>query len=147
MAIGDTISGSTFVVDLGKFEVETVQQVCGLSFGMDTVEIKEVTRAGEVLVRRQAGSRRGGEITITRGVDRSQVFTDWIQKTMTKRDMDDVREDITLMVLGPDKKPVKRVHLSRAWASGWHRDALDAANGPVNEAVTIAYEDIVVEDA
>lgn len=147
MAIGDTISGSIFVVDLGKFEVETVQQVSGLSFGTDTVEIRQVTPTGEVYTTKRTGSCHGGEITVTRGVDRSQVFTDWIQKTMTKRDMDDVREDITLMVLDPDKKPVKRVHLSRAWASGWHRDALDPANGPAKEAVTIAYEDIEVENA
>ncbi|MEV5837261.1 phage tail protein [Nocardia sp. NPDC052112] len=147
MAIGETISCSTFVVDLGKFEVETVQQVSGPSFGMDTIEVKQVTPDGEVFITKQPGAGRGGEITVIRGLDRSKVFTDWIHMTMTKRDVDDVRQDITLTVLDPNNKPVKRVHLARAWASGWHRDSLEAADGPVNEEVTIAYEDIEVENA
>ena len=148
MAIGDTISGSTFVVDLGKFQVETVQQISGLSLREDAVEIKQVTSDGEVLIRKQPGSACSGEITITRGLDQSKVFTEWIHTTMTKRDVDDARQDITLTVLDPNKRPVKRVHLSRARASDWQGPSLDAGvNSPATEAVTILYEDIRVENA
>lgn len=148
MAIGDIISGSTFVVDLGKFQVETVERISGLSLGEDAIEIKQVTPDGEVLIRKQPGAARSGEITITRGLDQSKVFTEWIHTTMTKRDVDDARQDITLTVLDPNKRPVKRVHLSRARASDWQGPSLDAgANSPATEAVTIVYEDITVENA
>ncbi|WP_433622733.1 phage tail protein [Nocardia sp. CA-120079] len=147
MAIGDTISGSTFIVDLGKFQVETVEQISGLSLAEDAVEIKQVTPDGEVIVGTQPGSARSGEITIIRGLDQSRVFTEWIYTTMTMRDVDDARQDITLMVLDPNKKPVKRVHLARARASDWRGPSLDAgANSPATEAVTIVYEDITVEN-
>ncbi|MET8874922.1 phage tail protein [Nocardia sp. NPDC004604] len=126
MAIGDTMSGSTFVIDLGMFPVETVQQISEL----------------------QSAPVRGGEITIIRGLDRSRVFTDWIHTTFTKGAADDARQDITVTVMDLNKNPVKRIRLSRAWASDWHGQSRQGgADELATEAVTITYEGVEVENA
>ncbi|WP_433679775.1 phage tail protein [Nocardia sp. CA-119907] len=126
MAIGDTMSGSTFVIDLGMFPVETVQQISEL----DSAPV------------------RGGAITIIRGLDRSKVFTDWIHATFTKGGADGARQDITVTVMDPNKNPVKRIRLSGAWASDWHGPSRRAgADELATEDVTIAYEGVEVENA
>ncbi|MFG2365037.1 phage tail protein [Streptomyces mirabilis] len=146
MLTGDTFSSSTFAIELGKFQVETVQSVSGLQLEQDVVEVRQVSPTGEPIVRKQPGARRTGEITITRGMDKSTAFTDWIKATRVKADLDGARQNITIALKDAKKQTVRRIHLTNAWASRWEGPQLGAANsGVATEQVTIAYEDIIVE--
>lgn len=148
MAIGDTVSPVSFDIDLGRFQVETVQHVSDLSIGTDTVEIKALTPTDHLLAKRPGQPAQRGEITITRGMDQSKAFTEWIKTTMANHDVDAAHQNITITVKDAKKKPVKRVHLLRAWASKYPGPALEAgANGPAAESVTITYEDAKIENA
>ncbi|MFI1660274.1 hypothetical protein ACH4ZU_35965 [Streptomyces sp. NPDC020472] len=51
--------------------METVQDVSGLTLEQDGVETRQVSSTGELIVRKQPGARRTGEITITRGMDKT----------------------------------------------------------------------------
>ncbi|NJP83071.1 phage tail protein, partial [Streptomyces sp. AA8] len=145
MLTGDTFSSSTFAIELGKFQVETVQDVSGLTLEQDVVETRQVSSTGELIVRKQPGARRTGEITITRGMDKSTAFTDWIKATLVNADLDSARQNITIALKDAKKQTVRRIHLSNAWASRWEGPQLGATNsGVATEQVTITYEDITV---
>ncbi|MDH6699525.1 phage tail protein [Streptomyces griseoviridis] len=146
MLTGDTILNSRFTIELGKFQVETVQNVSGLSLEQDVVETRQVSPTGEMVVRKQPGSRRTGEITVTRGMDKSTAFTDWIKATLVDADLDAARQNITISLMDAKKQTVRRIHLSNAWASRWQGPSLGAAGSEsASEEVTITYEDITVE--
>ncbi|MEU1309054.1 phage tail protein [Streptomyces cinnamoneus] len=146
MLTGDSFSSNTFGIELGKFQVETVKEVSGLTLEQDVVETRQVSPTGELVVRKQPGARRTGEITITRGMDKSTAFTDWIKATLVNADLDSARQNITISLKDARKTTVRRIHLTNAWASRWQGPALGAADsGSATEEVTITYEDIRVE--
>ncbi|MFF4160032.1 phage tail protein [Streptomyces sp. NPDC001678] len=146
MLTGDTFSSSTFAIELGKFQVETVQDVSGLTLEQDVVETRQVSSTGELIVRKQPGARKTGEITVTRGMDKSTAFTDWIKTTLVNADLDSARQNITIALKDAQKQTVRRIHLTNAWASRWEGPQLGASNsGIATEQVTITYEDITVE--
>ncbi|MGG7574888.1 phage tail protein [Streptomyces sirii] len=145
MLTGDALTSHTFTIELGKFQVETLQDVSGLTMGQDVVELRQVSPTGELIVRKQPGARQAGEVTLTRGMDKSTAFTDWI-RTGLEGDLDGARQNVTITVSDAAKQPVRRIHLANAWASSWTGPDLDAtASGPATETVTLTYEDISVE--
>ncbi|WP_310728671.1 phage tail protein [Streptomyces sp. N2A] len=146
MLTGDTFSSSTFAIELGKFQVETVQAVSGLTLEQDVVDTRQLSATGELIVRKQPGARNTGEITITRGMDKSTAFTDWIKATLVNSDLDSARQNITIALKDAQKQTVRRIHLSNAWGSRWEGPQLEASkSGPAVEQVTITYEDITIE--
>ncbi|MER5533383.1 phage tail protein [Streptomyces mirabilis] len=145
MPTGNSLS-STFAIELGKLQVETVQSVSGLELGQDVVEVRQVSSTGEPIVGKQPGSRQSGEITITRGRYKSAAFTDWIKATLNNADLNGARQDVAIALKDAKEQTVRRIHLSNAWASRWEGPSLGAsASGPAIEQVTITYEDITVE--
>ncbi|MFF5213529.1 phage tail protein [Streptosporangium sp. NPDC000396] len=146
MLTDDTFSSCTFTIELGEFQVETVQSVSGLTFEQDIVETRQVSLTGELIVRKQPGARQAGEITITRGMDKSAAFTDWIKATLVNADLDSARQNITIALKDAQKNTVRRIHLINAWASRWEGPQLAASYSQNDtEQVTITYEDITVE--
>ncbi|MEV4741642.1 phage tail protein [Streptomyces sp. NPDC049555] len=105
--------------------------------------MRQVLPTGEVAVRAMPASRLTGEITITRRMDKSTAFTDWIKSTLVNADLDNARQDITLVLKDASQHTLKRVHLHNAWASWWEGPQL--ADGERTESVTIAYENITTE--
>ncbi|MFF3784086.1 phage tail protein [Streptomyces sp. NPDC001933] len=146
MLTGDSFSSSTFAIELGKFQVETVQSVSGLQLEQDVAAVRQVSPTGELLIRKQPGAQKTGEITITRGMDKSTAFTDWIKATLVNADLDPARQNITIALKDAKKQTVRRIHLTNAWTSRWEGPSLGASDsGPATEQVTITYEDITVE--
>ncbi|WP_372412161.1 phage tail protein [Streptomyces luteireticuli] len=149
MATGDVFPSNLFSVELGKFKVETVQSVSVPSVQLEVVETRQVSATGEPIIRKQPAPRpQSGEITVTRGMDRSTAFTDWIHTTLEKRDIDNARQNVTIVQYDTNKKAVLRYHLTNAWASQLKTADLDASSTTAaTEQVTITYEDIAVERA
>ncbi|WP_073450401.1 phage tail protein [Streptomyces yunnanensis] len=146
MSVGDTLCTHIFGIELGSFQVETVQEVSALTLEQDVVETKQVTPTGELLIRKEPGARQAGEVTVTRGLDKSKVFTDWVKATLQKADLDTARQNITIAVMDAKKNPVRRYQLSGCWASRWEGPMLQAGEAsPATEKVTIVYEEIDVE--
>ncbi|MEU9377207.1 phage tail protein [Streptomyces sp. NPDC048255] len=144
--LGDALSGNRFSVQLGKFQVETVQSVSGLTIDQDVIEVKQVTADGVPVVRKQPGAVQSGQITVTRGMDQSAAFTDWIKQSVANKTLDRARQNVTIAVLDAQKNPVQRFHLTNAWASHWSGSDLDAGDsGVATETVTIEYEEITAE--
>ncbi|MCC2275753.1 phage tail protein [Streptomyces sp. ET3-23] len=122
-----------FTVEIDNFQVETVQDVSGLPLGKDAVEVRQ-------------GARHSGEITITRGMDKSTVFTDWINTTLVHADVDAARQNIAVVMKDSAKNTVRRFTLINARASQWEGPSPAVGDdSPAVERVTIAFKDISVE--
>ncbi|GAA2997490.1 phage tail protein [Actinokineospora diospyrosa] len=146
MAEGDALSTHVFGVQLGGYEVESLQEVSGLVVEEDVVEVSQVTPQGKPLLRKQPGARKGGEITLTRGLDQSSEFTKWLKETLNKGAVASARQNITIEVKDSEGTTVRRMQLMNGWASKWEGPSLKAGeSSAATEKVTITFEDIEVE--
>ncbi|GLF95278.1 phage tail protein [Streptomyces yaizuensis] len=146
MNYGEIITAHSFSVSLGAFQVETVQEISGLVVEQEVVEARHVTATGQLVVKKQPGIRRTGEVTITRGLDTSSAFSDWINRSLVQADYDGARQNVSIVIRDVHRNPVRSLHLSNAWASRWEGPALQAGSSAVaTERVTLAFDDINVE--
>lgn len=146
MTEGDALSTHVFGVQLGGYMVESIQEVSGLTVEEDVVEVQQVTAEGKALIRKQPGARKGGEVTITRGLDQSGEFTKWIKETLNNGAVDTARQNLTIEIKDTKGDTVRRIQLMRGWASKWEGPSLKAGeSSPATEKVTITFEEIVVE--
>jgi phage tail-like protein len=146
MAEGDALSTHVFGVQLGGYLVESIQEVSGLTVEEDVVETSQVTPDGKPLIRKQPGARKGGEVTITRGLDKSSQFTEWIKETLNKGAVETARQNLTIEIKNTEGDTVRRIQLMQGWASRWEGPSLRAGESTAaTEKVTITFEEIVVE--
>jgi phage tail-like protein len=135
-----------FAVDLGGILVETLQSVSGLTYGQDVVEVKQVSSDGEPIIRKQPGTAQSGQITITRGMDRSEALTNWVKETQANHNHAGALQNISVVFLDSSNNVVKRIQLLNAWASSWSAPDLAAdGSGPAMETVQIEFDDMVME--
>ncbi|MGW8730936.1 phage tail protein [Streptomyces sp. NPDC055808] len=146
MAEGDALTTHVFGVQLGGYLVEMIQEVSGVSVEEDVVEIKQNTNRGESIIRKQPGARKAGEVTITRGLDKSSEFTKWIKETLNKGAINSARQNITIEYKDTEKQTVRRVNLKNGWVSKWEGPSLKSGESTAaTETVTIQFEEIEVE--
>jgi phage tail-like protein len=146
MATGDALATHLFGVQLGGYEVESIQEISGLTVEEDVVETLQVTPQGKPIVRKQPGARKGGEVTITRGLDKSSEFTSWIKETLNNGAVDTARQNITIEVKDSTGATIRRIQLMQGWASKWEGPSLKAGDSSAaTEQVTVTFEEIVVE--
>ncbi|RKT55332.1 phage tail protein [Saccharothrix australiensis] len=146
MAEGDALSTHIFGVQLGGFTVESLQEVSGLTVEEDVVEVPQVTPTGKPLLRKQPGAQKGGEVTITRGLDVSAEFTKWLKETLEKGAVSAARQNVTIEVKDSEGNTVRRMQLMNAWASKWEGPSLKAGESTAaTEKVTLVFEEIKVE--
>jgi phage tail-like protein len=140
---GDTFVTHRFQVELGKARVESVQEVSGLTVELDAIEVTQVTPTGEYIIRKIPGARKGGEVTITRGLDKSSAFTSWITDTYEKGAIDAARQNISIIIVDSQNSEQRRWDLSNAWVSKWEGPSLKAGDAsPATEKITIVFEEI-----
>lgn len=131
MAIGNALLTHKFAVELGGILAETLMSVSGLTYGQDVVEVKQVTPDGEPIILKRPGTMQGGQITITRGMDRSQALTKWVRETRANHDDKGALQNISICFLDEGNNVVKRMSLVNAWASSYSALDLDAdGSGP-----------------
>ncbi|MBW4720266.1 phage tail protein [Saccharothrix obliqua] len=146
MAEGDALSTHIFGVQLGGFMVESLQEVSGLTVEEDVVDVFQVTSTGKPLIRKQPGAQKGGEVTLTRGLDQSSEFTNWLKETLEKGAVSAARQNITIEVKDSEGNSVRRMQLTNAWASKWEGPTLKAGESTAaTEKVTLVFEEIKVE--
>jgi phage tail-like protein len=146
MAEGDALATHRFGVQLGGITVESVKEISGLTVEQDVVETQQVTDRGKPINKKQPGGHKGGEVTITRGMDQSPEFTDWINKTLLNGDVDGARQNLTIEIQDPKGDTVRRMQLYDAWVSRWEGPGLNATQSTgAEEKATITFERIEVE--
>ncbi|MEV7356214.1 phage tail protein [Kitasatospora sp. NPDC091276] len=124
----------TFAVWIDGSQVETLQSVSGLAVDKGDIEIQQVSPGTGPVTR--PGPVDSGEVTITRGRDKSKAFTDWIKRTSQNPD---AARGLNLALLDSASKPVRAFLLVEAWAS-----AAWGADGAI-DTVTIACAKVIEE--
>src|ERR1700754_2413031 len=114
MAEGDPLSTHIFGVQLGGITVESVKEISNLSVDQEVVEYKQVTAQGKLIVRKQPGARMPGEVTLTRGLDKSDALTNWINETLNNGAVDTARQNITIEIMDTKGSTVRRINLTNA---------------------------------
>ncbi|MGW2874331.1 phage tail protein [Kitasatospora sp. NPDC001225] len=100
----------------------------------------------DVINSAQAAARLPGEVTITRGLDKSGAFTDWIKETLNNGAINTARQNLTIEVKDTTGATLRRIQLLNAWASRWEGPTLSAGeSSAATETVTIVFEEISVE--
>jgi phage tail-like protein len=146
MATGDTLATHRFGVQLGGVTVESVKEITDLVVEQDVVENMQVSPQGKLINTKQPGAHKGGEVTITRGLDPSPAFTDWLNKTIGDGDVDSARENLTIEIMDPKGSTVRRMQLFNAWVSKWNGPSLNATQSAgAEEKATITFERIEIE--
>ena len=146
MAEGDALATHIFGVQLGKYSVESLQEVSGLTVEEEVVEVFQVSSTGKPIIRKQPGAQKGGEVTITRGLDKSDEFTKWLKETLENGAVNAARDNITIEVKDTEGNTVRRMQLLNAWASKWEGPSLQAGQSTAaTEKVTLTFEEIKVE--
>ncbi|GAA2254376.1 phage tail protein [Streptomyces ruber] len=146
MAEGDALSTHVFGVQLGGYMVESIQEISGLSVEEDVVEVNAVSSLGKQIIRKQPGRRLAGEVTITRGLDQSSEFTNWIKETLNNGAVNTARQNLTIEIMDSEGNTVRRIQLMQGWASKWEGPGLKAGeSAAATETVTIVFEEIIVE--
>ena len=139
----DSLATHRFGVQLGGITVESVQEVSGLSFNQDVVEVPGVTSTGQPFTKKQPGAVKGGQVTITRGLDQSGAFTQWINQTMNDGAVQAARQNLTIEIMDTQGNTVRRIDLMNAWASSWEGPSLQAGQSTgATEKVTIDFETV-----
>ncbi|QWF77834.1 phage tail protein [Amycolatopsis sp. CA-230715] len=146
MAQGDAASTHLFGLQLGSVEAVIAQEVSGLTIQLDVTEQPMVTEDGKFIIRKQPGKRQAGEVTITRVLNESPAFYDWVKLVLMDGNIEKARQNVTIEVKTADGKTVRRINLVNAWVSKWEPASLSAGqSGAATEKATITYEDIEVK--
>jgi phage tail-like protein len=140
---GDSLATHRFGVQLGGITVESVQEVSGLTFNQDVVEVPGVTSTGQPFIKKQPGASKGGQVTITRGLDQSDAFTQWLNQTMANGAVQAARQNMTIEMMDTQGNTVRRIDLMNAWASAYQAPSLQAGQATgATEQVTIEFETV-----
>jgi phage tail-like protein len=140
---GDSLAAHRFGVQLGGVTVESVQEVSGLTFNQDVVEVPGVTSTGQPFTKKQPGASKGGQVTITRGMDQSSAFTQWVNQTLQNGAVQTARQNLTIEIMDTTGSTVKRIDLMNAWASNYQGPSLQAGQASgATEQVTIEFESV-----
>jgi len=143
---GDSLATHRFGVQLGGITVESIQEISGLTVDQAVVEVPGVTSTGRPFIKKQPGAFKGGEVTLTRGLDKSTALSDWINQTLNDGAVQAARQNLTIEVMDTQGNTVRRVEMMNAWASKWEGPSLKAGDtAAATEQVTITFEEIQVK--
>ncbi|WP_371677919.1 phage tail protein [Streptomyces sp. NBC_01276] len=105
-----------FAIELGQMRLETLQSVSGLA----------------------DGHTQSGQITITRGMDKSNELTEWIKESRVNHNNGGAR-NVSICRLDAANTVAQRFNLRNAWASSW------SASDEAIETVQIDFDEMVIE--
>ncbi len=140
---GDTLSTNRFGVELGGVPVKSVKKISGMVVEQEVVETNQMTPTGQPMNSKQPGMTKGGQVTLTKGLDQDDALTKWIDQTYGKGDVEGARKNLTIEYKKPNGDTIRRVDLVNSWVSKWNPPDLDAGqSASAEETVTIEFERI-----
>jgi phage tail-like protein len=125
-------------VDLGYF-----RKCAGIESETETIEYKEATKDGQMIIRKVPGAMKWGDITLERRIDSSLALWQW-RKQIIDGDVDGARRNGSIVAYDSKGNEVARWNFEAGWVSKWKGADFDAgANDVATESVTITHEGIV----
>lgn len=139
----DTLVGHSFGLEFDGVQIAAIQEVSGLKIEQDVIEVKENTADGSYVVKKMAGRKKAGEVTLTRGLTDDRGFEEWIEQSCFGK-MSDARRGGAIVIFDTEGNEMKRFTMVNAWPKSLEIGSLKAGDTNVlTEKLVISYEDIL----
>jgi phage tail-like protein len=139
----DLLTTFAFAVEVDGITIAAFKEVSGIDSNTEVIEYKEVTGAGQLIIRKVPGSPSWADITLRRRIDAVTDLWDW-RVLVLEGDIDGARRNGSIVLYDSMQEEVARWNFINGWPSVWKGADLDAgANEVAVEEVTITHEGLV----
>jgi phage tail-like protein len=136
----DLMTTFAFVLEIDGVEMASFRKCSGVEAETETIEYKEATKDGKMIIRKVPGAMKWSDITLERRVDSSTALWDW-RKQVEEGDVDTARRSGSIVIKDSQQKEVARWDFDMGWPSKWTGAELDAGGNEVaTEKVVITHE-------
>jgi phage tail-like protein len=141
----DTSVGHSFGAEYDGVLIKAIQEVSGLKFDQDVIELKQNMPDGKYVIKKLPGRRKAGEVTLTRGLTADNSFEKWVEASHFGK-MNDARKNGAIIVFDYEGNALKRYTMTNAWPKTLEIGSMKAGDTAVlTEKLTITYEELTVE--
>ena len=88
----DLSTTAVFVLEIDSVEMGSFRKVAGIESETETIEYKEVTKDGRMIIRKQPGAMKWSDVTLERRIDTSKSLWEW-RKQVIDGDIDSARRN------------------------------------------------------
>ncbi|MEU1120552.1 MULTISPECIES: phage tail protein [unclassified Streptomyces] len=128
-------------IELGNRRVETLKSVTGVTVDQEYVELVQNSPDGKLVPDLVLGAPSFfGSLTLTRGMDKSDAFTQWILDSRDPTKAAASAEDIILVYVNTQNDSVRKFQLAGARPTSWSAADLAAGEtGQVDETLELKF--------
>src|SRR3712207_5535092 len=139
----DLMTSFNFVLEIGGVELASFRKCTGVEAETETIEYKEATKDGQMIIRKVPGAMKWSDITLERRIDSSRSLWEW-RKQVIDGDIDGARRNGSIVAKDSKMAEVARWNFVAGWPSKWTGADFDAgANDIATEKVVITHEGLV----
>jgi phage tail-like protein len=139
----DLLTTFSFVLEVDSVELATFRKCSGVESETETIEFKEATKDGKMIIRKAPGAMKWADITLERRVDSSKALWEW-RKQVIDGDIDGARRNGSIVIKDSKHDEVARWNFECGWPSKYTGADLDAgANDIAAEKVVITHEGLI----
>jgi phage tail-like protein len=132
-----------FVLEIDSVEMGSFRKCAGIESETETIEYKEATKDGKMIIRKVPGAMKWSDITLERRIDESKSLWEW-RKQVIEGDIDAARRNGSIVAKNSKMEEVARWNFEAGWPSKWTGADFDAGSNEVaTEKVIITHEGLI----
>ena len=132
-----------FVLEIDSVEMGSFRKCSGIESETETIEYKEATKDGKMIIRKVPGAMKWSDITMERRIDDTTSLWEW-RKQVIEGDIDAARRNGSIVAKNSKMEEVARWNFEAGWPSKWTGADFDAGSNEVaTEKVIITHEGLI----
>lgn len=136
----DLYTTFSFALEMDGIGVAQWKEASGVESETETIEHKEATKEGKMIIRKVPGAMKWSDITLKKGIDARRDLWDW-RKQVEDGDIDSARRNGSVVLYDSKHTEVARWNFVAGWPSKWKGADLNAGEDAIAvEEITITHE-------
>jgi phage tail-like protein len=136
----DLMTTFSFILEIDNVEMASFRKCSGVESETETIEYKEATKDGKMIIRKVPGAMKWSDITLERRIDNSKALWEW-RKQVEEGAVDDARRNGSIVIKDSTQAEVARWNFQAGWPSKWTGAELDAGSNEIaTEKLVITHE-------
>jgi len=132
-----------FVLEIDSVEMGSFRKCSGIESETETIEYKEATKEGRMIIRKVPGAMKWSDITLERRIDATTSLWEW-RKQVIEGDIDAARRNGAIVAKNSKQEEVARWEFTAGWPSKWTGAEFDAGSNDIaTEKVVITHEGLI----
>src|SRR6266498_1863681 len=132
-----------FVLEIDSVEMGSFRKCSGIESETETIEYKEATKEGRMIIRKVPGAMKWSDITLERRIDESTSLWEW-RKQVIEGDIDTARRNGAIVAKNSKQEEVARWEFTAGWPSKWTGAEFYAVtDATATEKVVITHEGLI----